>query len=305
MNIELSSMMEALRQTPEKTIAQYEEGYHGQVEEIARRVLLNRSSSPVVLLAGPSGSGKTTTGLRLKEALERMGAVAHLISMDNYFLSWEEKSFPRTPEGQRDLEAPGCLNIDLLNRHFSLLEAGQDIRVPIYDFPTHRPLEDQFIHMSASQGDIFIYEGIHALSPLFTEKHSNAFRLYVSPVSAFTHGEREVCSPQLLRLMRRITRDRSFRGASAEFSLSLWENVVSSEKIYIEPYKADAHGTVNTTLGYELLALKPFVLPLLLALSQAVPCREQVDAAIRVLEAVAALPVEMVPENSILREFIG
>lgn len=305
MNIELASITEALRQNSHQVVSFWEERYRTQVEEIAQKVFARRTESPVVLLAGPSGSSKTTTGHRLRERLEAMGVPAHLISMDNYFLSWEEPSFPKTPEGQRDLEAPGCLNIPLLNRHFSRLETGEDIQVPIYDFPTHRPLEDQFIHMSPARGDIFIFEGIHALNPLFTTQHPGAFRLYISPVSSFVAQGKEVCSPQILRLMRRITRDSLFRGASAEFSLGLWGNVVHSEKIYITPYQASAHAAIDTTLGYEPMALKDYVLPLLKQLPPSVPCRAQVDEAIGVLEAVDSIPAALVPENSILREFIG
>lgn len=305
MNIDLHSVMEQLHQNPQQVISFWETRYRNQVEDIAQKVFDHRTESPVVLLAGPSGSSKTTTGHRLREQLEKKGVPAHLISMDNYFLSWEAPDFPRTPDGQRDLEAPGCLNIPLLNQHFSRLEEGGDIQVPIYDFPTHRPLDDQFIHMSPARGDIFIFEGIHALNPLFTAQHPGAFRLYISPVSTFVSREGEVCSPKILRLMRRITRDHLFRGASAEFSLGLWGNVVSSEKIYITPYQASAHGTIDTTLGYEPMALKPYILPLLQQLPKTVPCREQVEEAIGVLQTVDSIPGALVPENSILREFIG
>lgn len=305
MNIELTAVIRELARDPKGTIAQWEARYLSQVRDIAERVLENREKSPVVLLAGPSGSSKTTTGCRLKEQLEGLGASVHLISMDNYYRDWDEADFPRMPDGSRNLESPWCMNIPLLNDHFSRLETGTDIQVPVYDFPTHRPLENQFLHMSAAPGTIFIFEGIHALNPLFTTQHPHAFRLYVSPASAFYMGQKQVCGPEILRLMRRITRDHLFRGATAEFSLELWGNVVASEKIYVEPYKSAAHGTVDTTLGYELMALKPMILPLVQELPRTVPCRGQVDEAMEVLKLVEGIPGDWIPAESIIREFIG
>ncbi len=303
--IDLTLVTEEIRTAPHETVALWEGRYRQQVEDTAKAVLAHRVKSPVVLLSGPSGSGKTTTGQRLKEALERMGAPAHLISMDNYYVDWDLPDFPRTPDGERDMESPYCLNIPLLNRHFSLLESGEEIFVPIYDFPTHKPLEGQFIPMSPAHGDIFIFEGIHALNPLFTTQHPEAFRLYVSPASSFGLSGQEVCPPRLLRLMRRTIRDRLFRGAEAEFTLSLWRGVMAGDRMYVEPHRESAHRVIDTTLGYELFAMKPHALELFLALPREVSCRDMVEEAIGVLSGLPEIPREMIPKESILREFLG
>lgn len=303
--IDLIQLTEDVRTAPEETVARWEAGYRRQVEETAKEVLAHREKSPVVLLSGPSGSGKTTTGHRLKEALEALGTTAHLISMDNYYVDWDLPDFPRTPDGERDLESPYCLNIPLLNRHFSRLESGEEILVPIYDFPTHKPLEGQFIPMNPVHGDIFIFEGIHALNPLFTTQHPEAYRLYISPASSFGASGREVCPPRLLRLMRRTVRDHLFRGASAEFTLFLWPNVMAGDKMYVEPHRVSAHGIIDTTLGYELFVLKPYTMELFRALGQDVSCRDMVEEAMAVLSGLPELPRDMIPEASILREFLG
>lgn len=305
MSINIRTMGAALAQDMTKTVLECEAAYHRQVDEAARAILARREKSPVVLLSGPSGSSKTTTGTRLREKIAALGVPAHLISMDNYYVDWNEPDFPRLPNGERDLESPMCLNIPLLNEHFSLLEEGVDIQVPIYDFPTHKPLEDQFIPMSPSHGDVFIFEGIHALNPLFTEQHPEAFRLYVSPEEVFCLNGEVLCDPELLRFMRRVVRDRQYRGALAEFTLSLWDNVVNSEKIYIAPYKKTAHAVVNTTIGYEPWAMKPFVSALFSGLGQNVSCRELVDRVLVLMEQITDVPLEMVPADSIVREFIG
>ena len=286
-------------------IDQWEQHYSDQIAQVAELAMKNRGLSPVVLLSGPSGASKTSSGRRLRDLLIARKIPSHLVSMDNYYLPWAAPNFPMTADGQRDLEAPGCLDIPLLNEHFAMLEQGEPIDIPIYSFPTHSRLEGRSIHLDIAPGDVFIFEGIHALNELFTQQHPQACRVYVSPVSSFGIGDEILCTPQQLRLMRRIVRDHQFRGATAEYSLQLWDNVLASEKIYIEPHRAQAHGVVDTTLGYELQALHPYIIPLLRELPESVPAYAQVQAALKGLSHIAPLDSWLVPADSILREFIG
>ena len=129
--------------------------------------------------------------------------------------------------------------------------------------------------------------------------------MYVSPEDDFSREGRAFCAPSLLRLMRRIVRDYQFRGASAEYSLRLWRNVLESEKQYILPFRAQADSHITTTLPYELGVLGTFVRPLLLRLPEQVACRAQVDEVLALLDSVESIPAALVPEDSILREFIG
>ncbi len=286
-------------------IKRWEQHYSNQIAQVAELVVENRTLSPVVLLSGPSAASKTSSGRRLRDLLIARKIPAHLVSMDNYYLPWSAPEFPMTSDGQRDLEAPGCLDIPLLNEHFAMLEQGKPIDIPIYSFPTHSRLEGRSIHLDIAPGDVFIFEGIHALNELFTQQHPQACRVYVSPVSSFGAEGQVLCVPQQIRLMRRIVRDHQFRGATAEYSLQLWDNVIASEKIYIEPHRAQAHGVVDTTLGYELQTLQPYIVPLLRELPQSVPCYAQVQAALKGLSYITPLDSRLVPEDSILREFIG
>lgn len=305
MTYDIVDVQRRLTADAEGAIDQWEQRYRDQVARIAEEIAGNRSKSPVVLLAGPSGSSKTTTAARIRERLVEKGICAHLLSMDNYYLSRRDPDFPSLPDGSPDLESPLCLDIPLLNEHFAVLETGGDIYVPIYDFPSHSRLEGRSMRMDASQGDVFIFEGIHALNGLFTEKHPDAYRVYVAPEDDFSLEGAPFCTPAALRLMRRIVRDYLFRGATAEYSLQLWGNVLDSEKQYILPFRAAANGHITTTLAYELGVLGAFAGPLLQGLPKTVPCRNQVDQVLTLLKYVDSVPAQLVPADSILREFIG
>lgn len=305
MTYDIYEVSTLLAQDAAGSIAVWENNYHNQVATTATYISGNREKSPVVLLAGPSGSSKTTTAARIRDQLMAMGIRAHLISMDNYFLSRNDPAFPKLPDGNPDLESPDCLDLALLEEHFSLLETGSDIYVPIYDFPSHQRLPGRSMRMDASMGDVFIFEGIHALNERFTVHHPDACRVYVSPEDDFEKDGSIFCTPILLRLMRRIVRDYQFRGATAQYSLGLWPNVVESEKCYIAPYRPTANCCITTTLPYELGVLKRFVAPLVQDLPQDTPCRDDVTAIQRILSEVSPLSDTLVPQDSILREFIG
>lgn len=305
MTYDIREISSLLAQDPAGAIARWEQDYRRQAASVAAHIADRRQESPVVLLAGPSGSSKTTTAARIRDHLTALGVPAHLISMDNYFLSRNDPDFPKLPDGSPDLESPDCLDIPLLDEHFSLLETGGDIYVPIYDFPSHRRLAGRSMRMDASLGDVFLFEGIHALNDRFTSRHPGACRVYVSPEDDFSMDGESFCTPVLLRLMRRMVRDYLFRGATAEYSLELWGNVVASEQRYIAPYQFTANCRITTTLPYELNVLGRFVASLVRSLPEDVPCREEVAAIRRILFEVAPLPDTLVPDDSILREFIG
>ena len=109
--------------------------YAQKVSQAADAILTNLPHSPIVLLSGPSGSGKTTTALKIEEELEKRGVLSHTISMDNYFNTIDPETAPRNREGAIDYESPFCLDIELLNRHFSMLDRGRPSTCPSTSSP--------------------------------------------------------------------------------------------------------------------------------------------------------------------------
>lgn len=119
---------------PKGFIAECDAAYAAKISRAADMISENRRRSPIVLLSGPSGSGKTTTAQKIEEELKRRGIKSYTISMDNYFLDVNPKTSPRTAEGDYDFESPKCLDMDLLNEHFTKLAKGERIYVPKFEF---------------------------------------------------------------------------------------------------------------------------------------------------------------------------
>lgn len=303
----LEAVCAALAADAPAEIARAEAAYNAQIEAAAQKIQSNAAKSAIVLLSGPSGSGKTTTAHRIEKAIEGDSDICHYISMDNYFRSWDDPAFPYLPNGKPDLDDPACVDLPLMEEHFSALDEGRPIDIPVYDFGRHARNPERTIHLDIKPGDICIFEGIHALNPMFTERHPSATGIFVSPGATFTYEGKPVCPPQLLRLMRRACRDYLFRSASLAYTLSLWTNVVESEKKHVLPFREKADITIDTSISYELSALAPTLRPLLETLPSDAPLPELSAAMRRGLGAAgnAALPREIIPKDSLLREFIG
>ena len=305
MTYHLNDILARLQADPIGAISDWEQDYQAEINAVAKYIIRNREKSPVVLLAGPSASSKTSTAGRLRQYLEYKGIYTHLLSMDDYFIDRDAPNYPRLPDGSPDLESPDCLDLELLDAHFSALEQNQDIHVPSFDFTRQRRAEGPGNFLDAEQGDVYIFEGIHALNERFSSRHPDAVKVYVSPDADYEKDGQLFCTANQLRLIRRMVRDRQFRGASAEYSLSLWDNVIAGEKKYILPYKDSANCVITTALPYELGVLKRFVTPLLEDLPEDMPRREEVDAIRHLLKELPKVNPALVPDDSILREFIG
>ena len=121
MDYSLEYINNMVTKDPKGFIEECDAAYHTRIVEAADKVCENIKVSPIVLLSGPSGSGKTTTARKVEEELKNRGVNSYTVSMDNYFKTIDPHTAPRTPEGEIDFESPKCLDMDLLNEHFSKL----------------------------------------------------------------------------------------------------------------------------------------------------------------------------------------
>ena len=300
----LTRLNEAVRSDPGAFARECDAAFAKKVENAAGRIAEHRRESRVILLSGPSGSGKTTTALNIEARLRSMGIETHTISMDDYFKTMDPETAPRNRYGEIDFESPFFLDVDLLNRHFAMLDRGETIHVPKYEFARQMRSDIMCHPLRLGPDDLAIFEGIHALNDIIVGKNPHAFRLYIAARSNLVDDEGNIVFQHAwLRLCRRLVRDYQFRGCDAGFTLKLWDNVCRGEKLYISPYKENAHIMFDSSLAFEFAVLKPMVVPLL----EAIPAGKYavVDDMLRGFEKIEAMDEKYVAPDSLAREFLG
>lgn len=300
----LSQINDAIRRDPKGFADECDAAYTKKVESAAKKIAAHRETSHIILLSGPSGSGKTTTALKVEEALEKMGIGTHTVSMDNYFNTLDPETAPRNRDGDIDYESPFCLDIDLLNRHFAMVDRGETIHIPKYEFARQMRSDIFSQPMRLGKDEMAIFEGIHALNDIIVGKNPKAFKLYIAARSNIVDDSGQIVFQHpWLRLCRRIVRDFKFRGSDALFTLKLWPNVRRGEKLYISPYKEHADIMFDSSLALSAAALKPFVLPLL----ESIPAGTYpvVDDILKAYEKIEPLDEKYISAQSLAREFIG
>lgn len=282
-----------------------EEDYRLQIETVADSIAESRGAKPIILLAGPSGSGKTTSALRLEEYLDKAGMETHTISMDNYFLPLDEATAERTEDGAIDFESPTRLDIELLSKHIEMLSNGEEIEIPTFDF-THQTRGEETKKLRRKEGELIIFEGIHALNPAVMGSHTDvANGVYVSVRTRMESKTGELLHPSHLRLMRRIIRDKLFRGRTCMATMEMFASVERGEEKYIMPYKHNSQYSINTFMAYEPSIYKDYILDDLREVKSVGYDFDQLDLMIEMLEYLEPISVDEVPGTSLVREFVG
>ena len=302
----LDQINQAVRQDPAAFMAAGDAAFHEKVCRAADLIQSHRDKSPVVLLSGPSGSGKTTTAGMINAELERRGIHTHTISMDDYFLTPDPSTAPRTPDGEMDFESPLMLDLALLDDHFSRLARGEEILVPHFEFARRMRNDRKGTPLRLGPDEVAIFEGIHALNTTITGKHPEATRLYISARSDVVDGEGKVCfKGTWMRLTRRAVRDYNFRGTDVKGTLDMWANVRRGEKLYISPYKQTAHMLFDSSLPYEVSVMACYARPLLAAVPEENQRRHELLELIASFDRFEPIDPATVPAASLLHEFIG
>ncbi len=302
----LDQINQAVRQDPAAFMAAGDAAFHEKVCRAADLIQSHRDKSPVVLLSGPSGSGKTTTAGMINAELERRGIHTHTISMDDYFLTPDPNTAPRTPDGEMDFESPLMLDLALLDDHFSRLARGEEILLPHFEFARRMRNDSKGTPLRLGPDEVAIFEGIHALNTTITGKHPEATRLYISARSDVVDGEGKVCfKGTWMRLTRRAVRDYNFRGTDVKGTLDMWANVRRGEKLYISPYKQTAHMLFDSSLPYEVSVMACYARPLLAAVPEENQRRHELLELIASFDLFEPIDPATVPAASLLHEFIG
>jgi len=290
---------------PKSFLEESDAAYHALVDQAAELIAENSVRSPIVLLSGPSGSGKTTTAMKIAEALERRGIGTHYVGMDDYFNTVSPETTPRTPEGDYDLESPLCLDMELMNRHFTMLSEGRRIYVPKYEFSRRMRIQEPSKSIKLGKDEIAIFEGIHALNDMITDRHPEAFKLYISARTNVEFGGRTIFKSTWFRLVRRMVRDFKFRGSSPAETMSMWANVRRGEKQYISPYREKADFQFDTSLPYELPVFNATATELFQSVPEGIERFDELRSVLPALQMFGHIDEGLVAPDSLIREFIG
>lgn len=266
--------------------------------------IANRKNVKMVLIAGPSSSGKTTFAQRLGIQLRLNGIKPVTISVDNYFV--ERGDTPKDENGEYDFESIEAIDLKLFNEHLVKLLNGEEIEMPRFDFHegTKKYKGDM---LKLNSDEILVIEGIHCLNDRLTSQISKdeKYKVYISALTVLNMDRYNRISTTDTRLVRRIVRDYQFRGYSAKHTLDTWASVNRGEEKNIFPYQEDADKIFNTSLIYELSALKDIAKPLLEEITQDEKEYAEAQRLLNILKYFEPIPNEEVPTNSLLKEFLG
>lgn len=286
---DLILMQEALQ---EKTI--------GNIAETAAK----SGEKRIVMIAGPSSSGKTTFSHRLATQFRALGYVPHPIGVDNYFKNREE--YPRDENGELDMEALECVDIEKFNEDMNDLLRGKRIEMPRFNFVTGKR-EYRGDMLQLGKNDVLIIEGIHCLNDKlsYSLPAESKFKIYISALTQLNVDEHNRIPTTDGRIIRRMVRDARTRGTSALETIQRWSSVRKGEDRNIFPYQEEADVMFNSALVYELAVLKLYAEPLLFRIPRNVPEYDEAKRLLKFLDYFLGIDSEYIPKNSIIREFIG
>ena len=274
-----------------------------KIGDIAQKIASN-TEKKIILVAGPSSSGKTTFSHRLGIQLRACGYTPHTISVDNYFI--DRIHTPRDENGNYNFETIKAIDVELLNKDMLSLIAGEEVSLPTYNFITgKREFNGNYIKLG--NNDVLIIEGIHGLNEELTYKlpKKNKYKIYISALTQLNIDEHNRISTTDGRLIRRIVRDARTRGISAEETLMRWGSVRHGEESYIFPFQEGADIMFNSALIYELAVLKIYAEPLLFGIQKDSPVYVEAKRLLKFLDYFLAIDTTGIPNNSLVREFIG
>ena len=273
------------------------------LHELGDQIEFNIDSIKLIGIAGPSSSGKTTFSNRLRIELMSRGIKPVMISIDDYYLG--KDIAPKDDLGQPDLEHVEALDLELFNHDMLKLIQGETVTLPKFNFKTGLR---EAGHVVKLQHDTpIIIEGIHALNERLTysiPKHQK-YKIYIAPQTQLHIDDLNPISITELRLLRRIVRDQKYRNSSAAMTMDMWSNVRKGEFKWIYPFQNEADYVFNSELTYELAVLKKHAVKQLEDIDRDNEHFITANRLLKFLKYIKDIDDELVPNHSLLREFIG
>ena len=287
-----------------QSIMLIQEALHEAKISAIAKTIADRGNVRFAMIAGPSSSGKTSFSHRLSVQLAANGLKPHPIAVDNYFVNRSET--PLDEHGEKDYECLEAIDVELFNRDMLDLLAGKRVELPVYNFLSgEREYHGDFLELG--EDDVLVIEGIHGLNDAlsYALPAESKYRIYVSALTQLNIDEHNRISTTDGRLLRRIVRDARTRGNSAQDTIHRWSSVRRGEEKYIFKFREMADVMFNSALVYELACLKVYAEPLLWGVDRNSPEYLEAKRLLKFLDYFLPVPGDEVPNNSLLREFIG
>jgi uridine kinase len=283
------------------------EGLHEKkISQIADEIASRWPKVRLITIAGPSASGKTTFSRRLGVQLRVNGLEPVALSLDNYYVDREDT--PLDEDGKPDFEALEAIELDLFLSQLADLMGGRMVRTPAFDFLRgQRHPEGDWSSMQLRENQLLVIEGIHGLNDRLTSSvpRDEKYRVYVSALSQLAIDDHNRIFTSDARLVRRLVRDRLYRGFTAERTLELWDRVRRGEGRWIFPFQEEADVMFNSALVYEPAVLKVFAERFLLQVPRSSEAYPEAFRLLKFLSLFVPIFPDEVPQTSLLREFIG
>ncbi len=277
-----------------------------QEKQLARMAeeIAERPNIRMVLIAGPSSSGKTSTSKRL--CIQLMACRKHpvALSTDNWFL--ERKDTPRDANGNLDYETIYAMDLEQFNKDLNALIEGKEVALPTYNFMTG---EREYVgeKLCLSSDMILVIEGIHALNPILTSQveADKKYKIFAAPMSPISLDGVHWIPTTANRLLRRISRDYQTRGKTAQTTIASWGAVRKGEKKWILPFKKEADALFDTSMLYELAALRPKAERVLEMVPEDTSEYRLAQKLLQFVRCFKPIWGSQIPRTSLMREFIG
>ncbi len=301
----LADINKAASDEPQEMIAQMERLYSQTINFISEFIINGEKGNKLLMLAGPSGSGKTTTAAMLCKNIIAHGVNAVRVSLDDFYLG--EGQAPVDINGEPDYECVEALDVPLMRKCLIDIVANKPVILPRFNFHTKKR-EEVGTELNLKGDNIIVVEGIHALNPVICNDlpDNKLLKVYCSVKQGIKLCKnRNAIGPYEIRLIRRMVRDSQFRNTTADETMNMWPSVRSGEEKYLRPHKRSADVTINTVHVYEPCIMAPFAIGLLEQIPEKSENRELAGKLIKKLKKFKAVDVSLVPEDSLLREFIG
>lgn len=299
----VSYINDAIIKDAKAFVQRCDKAYHNKLDSLAQTIKNNKDIK-VVMIAGPSGSGKTTTSHIFSDMLKMHGMQAQIISLDNFYLNREQ--LPLTEDGTVDVETVYSLDLESIDSCLSQLIQKGSCTVPVFDFNTASRSKET-LDITLGESGVLIVEGLHALNPLLYGKlpQKAIFKLFISVASnVYANDGTVLLSGEQMRFCRRMTRDSIYRNSTPSNTIKMWRDVVEGEKKWITPFKDKADAKIDTFHAYENCLFSRRSSAMLRDLSKGLYDSVYADRIADALEQFEELDIDIVPQDSLLREFI-